>query len=423
MENTLSEDNREALKTFLDRRDRGAAFRFVGRAQILHTIERQLRLTREEGRSLPNADVVQGPPGSGKSVLLEELRKRYQDSDAVVPVMLLGEDMNNQVSVARAFIEACGINAAVLDDAKSETVSGSLGFTWLGGERGSHTGQLSASERIQSGALSVWSALNLYLQGLTDKTFLVLVDETQRLSADTDAGKNLSAIKLADGNTERIQTCAVFGGLSDTSARLKRFGASPRKAAGSTHQLAAFEPQEVFELVSAFLAHEPFGLDALPLNHEATAEKIIKMSDCYPRHVQGYLNGLAQAFCEQPSIDLNRAFELGREHRVSFYEEIVRDAELRDFQSVIGDVVQSRNLDAPFGFEDIAEVAKARFGMARGEVWDNVERAIHSGVLEPDPDQPGLGTPLRFPVPSFRTYVLSGCDRALTLKLLRDVEE
>ena len=179
--------------------------------------------------------------------------------------------------------------------------------------------------------------------------------------------------------------------------------------------------------MDTFLAYEPFGLDTLPLPNEAIAKTIVKESDCYPRHVQGYLHGLAQAFLEQTPKDLDiclkKAFELGRENRISFYEEIIRDAQLRDFQSVIGGLAHSKGLDEPFGFDDVADIAKARFDMSRDQVWDNVEHAIHSGVLEPDPDQPGLGTPLRFPVPSFRTYAFSGFDRALTLKLLRDVEE
>lgn len=112
------------------------------------------------------------------------------------------------------------------------------------------------------------------------------------------------------------------------------------------------------------------------------------MSDCYPRHVQGYLNGLAAAFCEQPLIELSRAFELGRENRLAFYEEIIRDAQLRDFQSVLVGLVQSKDLDDPFDFDDVADIAKARFNMTRDQVWDSVEHAIHSGVLEADPDQP-----------------------------------
>ncbi len=390
---------------------------------MLDTIERQLRLTQEEGRSLPNADVVQGPPGSGKSVLLEELRKRYQGSETVVPVMLSGEDLSNQVSVARAFVESCGINSSVLDDAKGNRVAGSLGFTWLGGSVDSYTSQLAPSERLQMGVLSVWSALNLYLEGARDKTFLVLVDEAQRLSADTDAGQNLSAIKLADGTTEAIKTCAVFGGLSDTSARLKQHGVSPRKAGDSTHQLTVFQPQEAEELVHAFLKHEPFGLDSLPLDREAIVKTVVEASDCYPRHVQGYLSGLAQAFSQQSFIRLDEALELGRDNRIRFYEEIIRDANLRRFKNVFVMLAQSKDIDEPFGFEDLAMIATSQFSMSDEQVWDGIEQAIHAGVLEPDPERPALGEPLRFPVPSFRTFVATGFDKGLTLKRLRAAEE
>ncbi len=423
MENPLSKDNKEALLTFLDKRDRGVAFRFVGRDNILTTIERQLRLTQEEQRSLPNADVIQGPPGSGKSVLLKELQERYQGSATVAPVMLSGEDLHDRVSVAEAFVEACGIDPDVLHHSTSTRIGGSFGLSWLGASIDSNRHQPPPSEQIQTGRSSIWSALSRYLDMPEETTFLVLVDETQRVESDPDSDKNNTAIKLADGSTGKMKICVVFGGLSDTSSRLKRVGVSPRLASDSMHRLGTFTRDEAQELVHAFLTHEPFGLTTLGLNQDNIINAVTRASDCYPRHVQSYLRGLAWEFANEASIDLQRALNRGREYRVGFYEEIIRDAELQDFQNVLSAVAQSSGPNESFEFDDLAKAAKQGVNMPRADVWQAVEKAVHSGVLERDLEQSSPSEHFRFPVPSLQTYAFTGFNRSHTLKRLYEAEE
>ncbi len=422
MENPLSEDNKEALLTFLDKRDRGVAFRFVGRNDILTTVERQLRLAREEQRSLPNADVVQGAPGSGKSVLFKELKERYLEAASVVPVMLSGEDLNNKVSVAEAFVAACGIDANALHHSTTKRISGTFGFSWIGASIDSNKHLPPPSEQIQTGRSSIWSALSRYLDIPKDTTFLVLVDETQRVEPDPDSANNNTAIKLADGSTGTMKTCVVFGGLSDTSSRLKRVGVSPRLASDSVHRLGALTKEETQELVHAFLTHEPFGLDTLALDQDGIIKTITSASDCYPRHVQSYLRGIAWECANEASFDVGRAVNRGEAMRVSFYEEIVRDAELQDFRHVLSAAAQSSGPNGTIKFDELARIAAEQLEMPRAEVWQATEQAVHGGVLEEDLEAPSSGDSLKFPVPSLQTYASTGFDRTRTLSLLRAAE-
>lgn len=261
------------------------------------------------------------------------------------------------------------------------------------------------------------------MKGAGDAVFLVLVDEAQGLEPDPGSRDNNIAIKLAHGTTEQIKARVVFGGLSDTPSRLRKVGVSKRLASGSLHQLGVLTSDEAFDLIKAFLNHAPFGLDRLQFDHDLITKTIVQASDCYPRHVQAYLTGLATEFSENAHIDIDRALDAGRMHRIDFYEEIITDADLRGFKCVIASLAQSKPFDEPIVFGDFAQATQDILGMKEDDVWDALEQAIHGGVLEHDRARPALHSPLRFSVPSLRTYASTGFDKMNTRKVLREAEE
>ncbi len=424
LKNTLTAENKAHLMDFVAQGDRREPFVFVGREDILQDIEQQLRQTRQAGRSVQNARVLHGPPGSGKSSVLLELEGIYKDNANILPVHLAGNDLTNQVKVAKAFVKACGVDPEVLHQEHTTRLAGSFSIAWVGVNIEKGRSEASPSDQLLQGSADTWSIVKRYLELPAQTVFLVLVDEAQRVERDRRSENNAVLLDLFDGRTGEVGCMAVFAGLSDTSAQLKLAGASPRLVSDGLRQVGPLEKDNVRALVGAFLTHAAFGLDALPLDHDAIADVIVAASDCYPRHVQSYLRGLAKEFGrDEAQIDISKALDRGRAFRVDFYKEIVGDAELDEFADALSLLTKRTPANEDFRFYDITKIAEDELGMSREDAKRSFMRAIHCGLIERHEDGASLAAPLKFSVPSFRTYASTGFDKTRTLKLLRELEE
>lgn len=422
IEVNLTQGNRENLAAFAKRGDRREPMFFVGREKILQDIEEQLQETNEAEGSLSNARLIQGPPGSGKTSILAKLNERYGKADTVVPVRLSGEQLRNPAAVATAFVKSCGFNEKVLGRAHQTRVSGRAGTRWIGAS--GNYGSLTASplDRITQG-IPVLDLLDDYISPPSETTFLVLVDETQRIASDEGQAVNSVAVALADGNTGKMKTLTVFGGLSDTGARLTSVGVSPRITQGAKHLLGAFEKSEARELLSTFIAHKPFGLDKLEIQaKEGIVDSVVEASECYPRHLHGYMQGLSQTLANTTSayVELKDLLEFGHTSRLDYYDDLLGFANLGTCAAVISKVVTQTPSNKSFTFGDLKKAATEHYGMTSKETEQAYETAIHCGVLEVDTSHPIPERHLRMPIPSFRTYAATGFDRAQTRKWMHE---
>ncbi len=410
MENILSETQKDALKAFASKGDRREPFMFVGRGDILDDVETQLRETREAERSVQNARVIRGAPGSGKSSVLGELQRRYSDTN-VVPVALSGEMLNHPVKIAEAVATACGFGQSAIHGASVQSVSGGIHSPLAGFSIALDRRARLPVEELESG-VSPWSVLSRCINIPQDTVFLFLIDEAQRVERDDASGNNEIALGLLDGATGEMKITTVFGGLLDTPVRLRAVGGSPRLVADGLHRIGALAEEEVHDLVRAFLGHEPFGLYELPIDMQAAARTIADESDCYPRHVQSYLRGIAKAFSSNhQSVGIEDAMNTGRAYRVQFYGEILANADMDEFGEALIEFVKQAPDNKEFNFYDVDAIARERFGMNREAAKESFKRAIHCGVLEPcDEMSPLLASPMKFPVPSLRTFVATGLD-------------
>ncbi len=410
----FTEDEREALRAFAARGSRREPLFFVGREDVFETIEQQLREVREHGGSLANAKVVRGPPGSGKSALLNEFDKRYKNTPTI-PVVLKGEELHNPKAVAQRFVQACGFDKYLLFKSRQKRVSARLGASWLGvgGEYG--TSQISPMEHIERG-MPVLQLLDLCLEMSKEMVFLVLVDEAQRVLSDKgeEGGINTLAVALSDKNTDSLKIMTVFAGLPDTGTRLSSVGVSPRLISDSikTHLLGAFEEPEVRRIVEKTLAHEFLGLYRLPSHiKEAITDAIVEASDCYPRHIQSYLEGMTTTFERTPNgafLTLDDLLKLGHKNRLNYYDELFDFPELKRYKKATSIVLKSKAPDEPFTRIEIDGVAISQCGMSEDAVEGAYNQAIHCGIFE---EVDVMDETLRMPVPSFRTYAASGFDR------------
>ena len=422
IENTLSEAHKDALQRFARMGDRREPLAFVGRQDILQDIDIQLQETRAAKRTLSNARIIQGPPGAGKTSILSELDRRYADTGSVVPIRLFGEELRNPVAVGTAFIESCGFDANVLGTSHSKAVTGRMGLRWVGAEGSYGSQSTTPQDRIERGA-PVLRLLDDYIHLPTDTTLLVLVDETQRIRADRDDDVNTVAAALVDGNTGKLKTFTVFGGLSDTGARLTSAGVSPRITQGARHRLGALEESAARELIAVLLEHDRFGLRQLPArNKEILTNAIISASECYPRHMYAYMQSLALEFSsDQARIGLQQMMDIGHGLRIDYYDDLLSFAGVERFAGAISRLLRTKRIDEGMTYDELEDIALIQFGMSPEQIEASYDRAIHCGILEVDTALPMPERHLRFPIPSLRSYAATGFDRTQTLALMRGV--
>ena len=418
----LTEENIDALKALAARGEREPPLVFVGRKDILDDIEPQVRRTRAEGKTLANARIIQGPPGSGKTSFLNECHERYgKNTDVVIPIRLSGEHLNNPADVATAFVESCGFGEQVLGEAHQSEVSGHAGIRWIGLKGSYGSSRMSPLDRIAQG-ISVFRLVGDYIDATENATFLVLVDETQRIVKDQGQSVNRLGVALADGTTGKLRIMTVFAGLSDTGAALAKAGVSPRLTQDGTHQLGALDEESVQELLSAFFGDPNFGLQELESEQKSEiAAAIVTASECYPRHLHGYVRALAlECANNRGRIDIDSLLEQGHEMRIRYYDDLLRFAGVNNYMDAVSRVVRRKAAHEGFTLQEIDKIAKDECGMSSEETTTAHEKAVHGGLLEEDTTRPILECGVRMPIPSFRSYAATGFDRALTLKQMRE---
>ena len=377
---------------------------FVGREQVLESVEGKLRRIAEIGHSVSNTQVVQGPPGAGKTSLINFLTERYQRSN-VVPVCLSGGDLANPVAVASAFVEGCGIDTRVLEHAHETGVSGSLGIKWLNIAAGKTKQTASAIDRLLQG-VPLWNVLNNFLQVPKETLFLVLVDEVQRITPNADRRENTIAVQLHDGHTGKFMVLPVFAGLSDTRPRLSDAGIS-RIPDGAVHVLGALSQEETKAAIHGFLNHASFAFNGAfdESLQRQVSEPLTFASEGYPRHIHCYLQGLARELLQNTGLlDMDHVLEYGHNLRIAYCRDRLQMAKLGDFAKVLIAAAQASEHDEPLSIKSLKERAKKDYAMAEDKIETYVERAIHAGVLEPvgeelDPEM------VEFPIPSLHTFV------------------
>lgn len=420
IENNVTDRNREALDSLVRKGDRREPFLFVGRDAIFEDVEKQLWELREAGRSLDNAHVIEGPPGSGKTSVLRELRNTYIHSEDVLPVHLTGNHLNHPPQFVGTFAESCGFGNNFVHGTTQKAYQGTLGIKGITLGVGYGSSKLTPVERLQTGE-PVWSVLNNCLEVPSDKLFIVLIDEAQRVRA-TYEDLNDIAISLGDGETGQLKVFTVFSGLSDTRQKLSDVGVSPRITGSKPSRLGTLQESEVQLVLDEFWSHSQFGFHDIPANTLAAFNQaIIETSECYPRHLQAYMRGIAGEFVSgTPRITLERVLEIGHEFRVDHYEDVLDRVDFGEYGEALTECLRQRGTGETFTAYEVKDIAKTKFGMTNERIDTVFHQCIHCGVFEVDDQYEKVKRHLQVPIPSLRTHLSTGRDRKKTIELLRD---
>ena len=428
----IDDVGRANLREFVGAQDRATPPIFVGRKEIIERIVDDVASCRS------NADAVrcytlaiQGAPGAGKTSLLSEIRQRLGgENGSVGPLSVVSlewNELSEKVSVASAFINAYNGRYTSTREEKTTTKTRKIGFRSTGIERQTTLSENTLAQQIQAKG-SLWSTIleNLSIENEAP-VFLLLVDESQNIVADTadPNGRNAIVSNLHAGfqATEGLRIVPVFAGLPDTESVLASRGIS-RLADESSVYLGSLTQDETEELVDRWMRHDAFGFENL--YSDADIQRVAKMiavaSEGWPRHANTYLRVLGCSILDRGmnndlDINLDEVFDRGHDNRRAYYQMRLRTAKLGRYAGVIRDAAQQSE-DGVIELATLDAIIEENYGDLRLDAESLREDALHVGILEyaSDDDEERF----KFPIPSFFTYMHVGRDPAAFKAKMRE---
>ena len=305
-----------------------------------------------------NTIIVQGAPGAGKTALLREAARRYEQMEGR-RALFLGDPWEKdeerstlQAIAQKAFGLATGAFASTT--ASTKTAKGSVGA--IGGS-------LSRTEQTPPVELASWGDLvnRFGGHGVEAHPTLILVDESQNFSPD--AGRLLRSLHAQ----QHFPFTLVCGGLSDTRNRLRDLGIS-RLSSDAELRVGALAVDEGGEAILQTLLWTLERCTAPPVLQ--TAEQVERWADAlarralgWPQHLACCIRGAWRALAETERPDLGderslrAALEYGDEMCQRYYD---------------GRVEASRT--------DPSVILAVHRALTNGGYWRDVHRATGSAV-------------------------------------------
>ena len=311
MENKDNQPDFEKLKRFSSRvltKDRGASPFFSGRSQEIEDVEASVEGVMERlraGKPKPASDetwLFQGPPGVGKSALLEKLEDRWNAKETEgTPIAL---PIRPDIILNQANLVAKIADAVATANDGSETagklhqvvsvVRGSA--TDIGGEL-----VIKASTQISKSKSVVTNPRELNWETLTrffprenwKRPVVLLLDEAQSLRR----WQGPSEISNLHQGIHGLPIIPIFAGLSDSFEVLRTHDIS-RMSHRRRVTLGALDQQETE--AAAMLMLETFRVGGS--HREDWARRIALECSGWPQHLQTGLQALAKAVVDNDGM-------------------------------------------------------------------------------------------------------------------------
>ena len=418
------------ISEFIEGQDRGQQPIFVGREEIIEQITKAVvrcRLNTRAGQCF--TITITGPPGSGKTSLLEELNNRLgskstggvNPNQALTVVSLEGNDLSSAVTVAGKLISGYTGEKLSVSKENTRTTSGKLGFSKLFVGRNKSSKDIPLSEQVKNAGMLWLSVIDNTDINVENDVFLLLMDEAQAIQGYATEGVNGSnqnnivmGLHAGFKGTSGLKIVPVFAGLSDTETVLSERGVT-RLGSDAVIRLGSLTQTETEELVTEWMQHESFGFNELFKESDLSrVSKIIAIaSEGWPRHANICLRELGKAILDKSlkldqEIDLNEVLEKSHDERVRHYGQRIVVARLRRFEAVLSDAAQS-STDGTVESEALTEIAENDYQMTPSEVEERIAMAVHAGILETVSEYERHR--LKFPIPSLFTYMQLNGDR------------
>ena len=367
---------------------RDEPYHFAGRRAELTVLHSRLDDVVESGESLGGIALVTGVPGVGKTQLGRRFGKEAQQrQDATVKHLaisagMLNDDLSLFMAIGRELNAEDEFRRAAETDTRTTATGGGIGIVKgnVAKEHVRHTGSF-GSLLFATSASAAW-------QG---KAVVLTVDELQ--SAKPEGMQALEELHLG---LHRCPILLVGIGLQHTLRVLESGDSGAGLSRPATHlRLGTMAIDEAEEAISGAL-RALGGAIAKP-----AAAALAQMSQGFPQHVHGYIEGACFAYDEHGGLEssaaLDEAADYGNRFRQDHYQSrlAAMGAANRSAMLNIAATMLGRGVDR-LDWDDAVEAAAAK----RDNPESVVEAAVERGVLAESED----GT-LGFGIPSFFAYM------------------
>ncbi len=430
---------RDELKQFIaDSNDRTRNQFFVGRKDILGKLEglnQGVYLKHSRGEANPaegTTTLIQGPPGIGKTSVLETLRKKSirelkeaGPGHKTIPVMIkdpgtlsfdyLGhriassiEDLKKELG-NNQFSETVG---KVLSTVSSVTVKG---FTF-------DLNQLKSDPPLVP----------------KNFTVLLMIDEVQQVpeGKETEAAKVLLRLHAGSNN---YPIFPVLAGMPNSADILARCGLYRYRTGGLTN-LYPLTPDDVMKSLTKFI--EYFGIAGDDDTIEIWANKVVDWSDCWPKHLHNCMLAIGEELLRIDGkldlVDDNIAKKRSMEMRVDYYETGYETFRIRNKYRVVGEIMaEIGNFKSLSQVENIISGKLTECGLDYQEQDKNPEGLNFNTLLRKGFVYPSADLYIKdyyCPIPSLQSYAVActgsnmhtvaygGQERSIPLLVLRGFE-
>ncbi len=377
--------NREDYIRAGDRARVGADPYFVGRERELAIFLQALELTAEEGGSCGKDEtlVVQGPPGAGKTALLEECAVLVAARPNHVAVRIQPDELGSVDGLLQAIDSAVGVPAArrIAEDlAERGGQAGPAGIGPRPGARGS-------AATLLKGREDLWK----------DKVVVLLVDEAQNIRESDSSREITQYLHAAVRGTGILLACF---GLGNTQDKLTALGIS-RLAGKRVTTLQRLTIAQARESIGRVFA--ACGVRGPAAERELWIDALAKLSQGWPQHMRVVasetLEELSAFAMDVSASSLARVLEAGKAAKDRYYEHRLSAVSLwmpvyRQF---------AEELEKPgvpyLRLHQIAEIARPYLKGWDADFQEFLAATVHAGVLSREDSRYTIS------IPSFAEYL------------------
>ncbi len=379
--------NRENYIRSGDRARVGPDPYFVGRESEIAMFVQALELTAARAGSAGKAEtlLIQGPPGAGKTALLEECAALAGQRPDCAVVRLLPEELCS----ARGLIEA-------IDRAVDASAAIRLGRAL--DQRGWRAGPVGVPPK-PARPESMAALMETRAQAWKDQVILLLVDEAQNIPSNSSQAR--AAISYLHGASRKTRILLACYGLGNTQDKLAELGVS-RLGRERLTTLRSLAPEQAEESLRRVFS--TCGVTGAAGERGRWIKTLASLSLGWPQHLRAIaalaLEHLAAHRMNVSASSLDAVAQAGIEARQRYYDQRLSGVAL--WRPAYREIAEAlRRDEAPcLHFDRIAEIARPHL-----KRWDEPLRAfiansLRAGVLGAEDSRYSI------PIPSFADHLL-----------------